>query len=82
MCFSVVKRRFTKRCEKKDVPAGRNRLRMILASQDGMGVVEVILIIVEICIWNIYVYHVFDYRYIEEFITENTGRDYYMYLRQ
>lgn len=47
MCFSVVKRRFTKRCEKKDVPAGRNRLRMILASQDGMGVVEVILIIVE-----------------------------------
>lgn len=46
MCFSVVKRRFTKRCEKKDVPAGRNRLRMILASQDGMGVVEVILIIV------------------------------------
>ena len=28
MCFSVVKRRFTKRCEKKDVPAGRNRLRM------------------------------------------------------
>lgn len=41
MCFSVVKRRFTKRCEKKDVPAGRNRLRMILASQDGMGVVEV-----------------------------------------
>ena len=45
MCFSVVKRRFTKRCEKKDVPAGRNRLRMILASQDGMGVVEVILII-------------------------------------
>lgn len=44
--FSVVKRRFTKRCEKKDVPAGRNRLRMILASQDGMGVVEVILIIV------------------------------------
>lgn len=45
MCFSVVKRRFTKRCEKKDVPA-RNRLRMILASQDGMGVVEVILIIV------------------------------------
>lgn len=30
MCFSVVKRRFTKRCEKKDVPAGRNRLRMIL----------------------------------------------------
>lgn len=44
MCFSVVKRRFTKRCEKKDVPAGRNRLRMILASQDGMGVVEVILI--------------------------------------
>ena len=25
---------------------GRNRLRMILASQDGMGVVEVILIIV------------------------------------
>lgn len=39
MCFSVVKRRFTKRCEKKDVPAGRNRLRMILASQDGMGVV-------------------------------------------
>lgn len=48
MCFSVVKRRFTKRCEKKDVPAGRNRLRMILASQDGMGVVEVILIIVGI----------------------------------
>lgn len=46
MCFSVVKRRFTKRCEKKDVTAGRNRLRMILASQDGMGVVEVILIIV------------------------------------
>ena len=46
MCFSVVKRRFTKRCEIKDVPAGRNRLRMILASQDGMGVVEVILIIV------------------------------------
>lgn len=46
MCFSVVKRRFTKRCEKKDVPAGRNRLRMILDSQDGMGVVEVILIIV------------------------------------
>lgn len=46
MCFSVVKRRFTKRCEKKDVPAGRNRLRMILASQDGMGVVEVILIVV------------------------------------
>ena len=45
MCFSVVKRRFTKRCEKKDVPAGRNRLRMILASQDGMGVVEVILLI-------------------------------------
>lgn len=43
MCFSVVKRRFTKRCEKKDVPAGRNRLRMILASQDGMGVVEVII---------------------------------------
>lgn len=48
MCFSVVKRRFTKRCEKKDVPAGRNRLRMILASQNGMGVVEVILIIVGI----------------------------------
>ena len=48
MCFSVVKRRVTKRCEKKDVPAGRNRLRMILASQDGMGVVEVILIIVGI----------------------------------
>ena len=48
MCFSVVKRRFTKRCEKKDVPAGRNRLRMILDSQDGMGVVEVILIIVGI----------------------------------
>ena len=46
MCFSVVKRRFTKRCEKKDVPAGRNRLRMILASQDGMGVVEVILMVV------------------------------------
>ena len=46
MCISVVKRRFTKRCEKKDVPAGRNRLRMILDSQDGMGVVEVILIIV------------------------------------
>ena len=37
MCFSVVKRRFTKRCEKKDVPAGRNRLRMILASQNGSG---------------------------------------------
>ena len=46
MCFSVVKRKFTKRCENKDVPADRNRLRMILASQDGMGVVEVILIIV------------------------------------
>ena len=59
----------------------KNRLQSILLSQDGMGVVEVILIIVEICIWDIYVYHVFDYRYIEEFITENTGRDYYMYLR-
>lgn len=47
MCFSVVKRRFTKRCEKKDVPAGRNRLRMIpINLRDGMGVVEVILIIV------------------------------------
>ena len=59
----------------------KNRLQSILLSQDGMGVVEVILIIVEICIWNIYVYHVFDYGYIEEFITENTGKDYYMYLR-
>lgn len=53
----------------------KNRLQSILLSQDGMGVVEVILIIVEICIWNIYVYHVFDYGYIEEFITENTGKE-------
>lgn len=50
MCFSVVKRRFTKRCEKKDVPAGRNRLRMILASQDGMGVVEVIVVLIGLVI--------------------------------
>ena len=28
------------------MPVGRNRLRVSLASQDGMGVVEVILIIV------------------------------------
>ena len=54
MCFSVVKRRFTKRCEKKDVPAGRNRLRMILASQDGMGVVEVILIIVVLIVSSLF----------------------------
>lgn len=50
MCFSVVKRRFTKRCEKKDVPAGRNRLRMILASQDGMGVVEVMVVLIGLVI--------------------------------
>lgn len=46
MCFSVVKRRFTKRCEKKDVPAGRNLTEDDSGFPGWMGVVEVILIIV------------------------------------
>lgn len=44
--FFSSKKKIYKAVREKDVPAGRNRLRMILASQDGMGVVEVILIIV------------------------------------
>lgn len=58
----------------------KNRLQSILLSQDGMGVVEVILIIVEIYTQNIYVYYVFTYRYKAEFVTVNTDKNKYMYL--
>ena len=58
----------------------KNRLQSILLSQDGMGVVEVILIIVEIYTQNIYVQYVFTYRYKAESVTVNTDKNKYMYL--
>ena len=56
----------------------KNRLQSILLSQDGMGVVEVILIIVEIYTQNIYVQYVFTYRYKAEFVTVNTDKNKYI----